>query len=97
MLESLEEVRLLHNHTNYARWHSRLCRALKRRDNRFWPTLLGTKKQAMVSKLPIPDDDLVLYLFGDDALSVRCQICQFLVAISVNPSGRLGHRRLLLT
>ncbi|KAJ5390854.1 uncharacterized protein N7496_001922 [Penicillium cataractarum] len=66
MMQSLpEDVGKLKDHTNYTRWHSRLRRALKQRDNRFWPTLTGANKPPVLHKLSVPDDNVVRETLAD--------------------------------
>ncbi|CEJ56644.1 hypothetical protein PMG11_02845 [Penicillium brasilianum] len=59
MQDLAKDVGKLKDHTNYTRWHSRLRRALKQRDSRFWPTLTGANKPPVLHKLYLPDDNVV--------------------------------------
>jgi hypothetical protein len=65
MQDLAKDVGKLKDHTNYTRWHSRLRRALKQRDNRFWPTLTGTNKPPFLHKLYIPYDNVVRESLAD--------------------------------
>lgn len=67
IMQSLDaEVGKLKDHTNYTRWHSRLRRALKRQDHRFWPTLMGTNQPPVLHKLTVPDDNVVREILADE-------------------------------
>lgn len=60
LMQSLaNDVGNLKDHTNYTRWHSRLRRALKQQDPRYWPTLTGANKPSTIHQLSVPDVNVV--------------------------------------